>query len=79
MLVTTVFAKDLDEGNNAEVIYSISSGKITTYKELRAFRISFFVSQPSVSSGKIANAEHSTKLQTKHICYFLEASLKKRI
>uniref|UniRef100_A0A8D1G266 Cadherin domain-containing protein n=1 Tax=Sus scrofa TaxID=9823 RepID=A0A8D1G266_PIG len=25
MLVTTVFAKDLDEGNNAEVIYSISS------------------------------------------------------
>nr|XP_014593474.2 protocadherin-23 isoform X1 [Equus caballus] len=25
MLVTTVFAKDLDEGNNAEVIYSVSS------------------------------------------------------
>ncbi|KAM6148023.1 protocadherin-23, partial [Erethizon dorsatum] len=25
MLVTTVFAKDLDEGNNAEVIYSLSS------------------------------------------------------
>lgn len=27
MLVTTVFAKDFDEGNNAEVIYSVSSGK----------------------------------------------------
>ncbi|XP_049761329.1 protocadherin-23 isoform X1 [Elephas maximus indicus] len=26
MLVTTVFAKDLDEGNNGEVIYSVSSG-----------------------------------------------------
>ncbi|XP_075400907.1 protocadherin-23 [Tenrec ecaudatus] len=26
MLVTTVFAKDLDEGSNGEVIYSISSG-----------------------------------------------------
>ncbi|KAB0395519.1 hypothetical protein E2I00_003970 [Balaenoptera physalus] len=27
MFVTAVFAKDLDEGNNAEVIYSVSSGK----------------------------------------------------
>uniref|UniRef100_A0A8C5V7P5 Dachsous cadherin-related 2 n=1 Tax=Microcebus murinus TaxID=30608 RepID=A0A8C5V7P5_MICMU len=27
MLVTTVFAKDLDEGNNAEIIYSVSSAR----------------------------------------------------
>ncbi|XP_060034907.1 protocadherin-23 [Erinaceus europaeus] len=26
MLVTTIFAKDIDEGNNAEVVYSLSSG-----------------------------------------------------
>nr|XP_030734148.2 protocadherin-23 [Globicephala melas] len=36
MLVTTVFAKDLDEGNNAEVIYSVSSEGSTDHFKIDA-------------------------------------------
>ncbi|XP_055132166.1 protocadherin-23 isoform X2 [Symphalangus syndactylus] len=37
MLVTTVFAKDPDEGNNAEVIYSVSSARHMPLKGKTAF------------------------------------------
>lgn len=48
---------------------------VTTHKGLWAFRIFSFVYQLSTSSIDIINIENNTKLQTKYICYGLEAPL----
>lgn len=64
MLVTTVFAKDLDEGNNAEVTYSASSGKSHYHKGLRVFEFPFLPTNNLYFSGKTVNIEDNIKYET---------------
>ncbi|XP_058922061.1 protocadherin-23 [Kogia breviceps] len=70
MLVTTVFAKDLDEGNNAEVIYSVSSeGSTDHFKidansgEIRTTRVLSHDYGPSYRMTVIANDQGVPPLQ----------------
>ncbi|XP_006867992.1 PREDICTED: protocadherin-23-like [Chrysochloris asiatica] len=70
MLVTTVFAKDLDEGNNGEVIYSLSSGDGSDHfkidgnsGEIRTTRILSYDYRPSYRVTVIASDQGMPPLQ----------------
>ncbi|KAM6221833.1 protocadherin-23 [Rhynchocyon petersi] len=70
MLVTTVFAKDLDEGNNGEVTYSVSSGdgsdhfKIDANSgEIRTTTILSYEYRPSYRMTIIASDQGEPPLQ----------------
>ncbi|KAM8765246.1 protocadherin-23 isoform 2-T2 [Rhynchonycteris naso] len=69
MLVTTVFAKDLDEGNNAEVIYSVSSDRSDHFKidansgEIRTTTILLYDYRPSYRMTVIASDQGVPSLQ----------------
>ncbi|KAG8507314.1 Protocadherin-23 [Galemys pyrenaicus] len=70
MLVTTVFAKDLDEGNNAEVIYSVSPEDSSDHfkidansGEIRTTTILSYGHRPSYRVAVIASDQGTPPLQ----------------
>nr|XP_051675918.1 protocadherin-23 isoform X1 [Oryctolagus cuniculus] len=69
MLVTTVFAKDLDEGNNAEVIYSVASDQSDHFKidansgEVRTTRILSYDHRASYRMTVVASDQGVPPLQ----------------
>ncbi|XP_055975002.1 protocadherin-23 [Sorex fumeus] len=70
MLVTTVFAKDLDEGNNAEVTYSLSSGNSSDHfridansGEIRTATVLSFDDRPSYRITVLAHDQGLPPLQ----------------